>query len=391
MTVEEAQVAHIWSGLPRLSGRSLALERKAGAWLASAPVRAAFGWLSSHGFQATFDRPEAELRASALGRPGLVAQLRWPRLGTRLAVGVEVPLVHAVVDQLLGFDRPVADSRLQTTPVEWGVWSFLIARALEELEKAGASPFRLGGRPGDDALDLSVDRVGPSPFDVEGLGEIVTIRWGVRVGSVAGAVRLWLPGSLASYWIDPPAPVRMRRSIPPGAIETASEWRAVAGTSPMPMGLRRLRAGAVLPLFGEGLTGTPSDPRGRITLICTAEGEEYRIAAEPSPGTSGRRVVAAGPLERRALKSGDRMRTESNRDAEAVVDPLDAPVTLTVELGRLSLPLSRLADLKPGDVLELNRHGREPVEITSAGRTVARGDLVLIGDELGVRVTSVFL
>ena len=85
------------------------------------------------------------------------------------------------------------------------------------------------------------------------------------------------------------------------------------------------------------------------------------------------------------------MSAEPPRTATPVVDPLDAPVTLTVELGRLTVPLSRLADLKPGEVLEVNRHSREPVEISSNGRIVARGDLVLIGDELGVRVTSVFL
>ena len=71
--------------------------------------------------------------------------------------------------------------------------------------------------------------------------------------------------------------------------------------------------------------------------------------------------------------------------------PLDAPVTLTVELGRINLPMSRLADLKPGDVLEVGRHSREPVEITSNGRLVAHGELILIDTELGVRVTSVFL
>ena len=38
--------------------------------------------------------------------------------------------------------------------------------------------------------------------------------------------------------------------------------------------------------------------------------------------------------------------------------PLDVPVTLTVELGRVNLTLSRLADLKPGDVIELSRHSR---------------------------------
>jgi type III secretion system YscQ/HrcQ family protein len=69
----------------------------------------------------------------------------------------------------------------------------------------------------------------------------------------------------------------------------------------------------------------------------------------------------------------------------------DLPVTLVVELGRVSLPLTALADLKPGEVLGLSRHSREPVELTSNGRLVARGELVQIGDELGVRVLRVLL
>ena len=71
--------------------------------------------------------------------------------------------------------------------------------------------------------------------------------------------------------------------------------------------------------------------------------------------------------------------------------PMDVPVTLTVELGRVNLTLTQLADLKPGDVVELNRHSRAPVELTSNGRLVARGELILIDTDLGVRVTSVFL
>ncbi|WP_337175072.1 FliM/FliN family flagellar motor switch protein [Paludisphaera sp.] len=389
MTIEAVDTPDICAGLPRLSRRSLALERRAAGWLASVAVREALAWLGLH---ADFDRPEVDPRPSALGRPGLVAQLRWPRMGTRLAIGVDIPIVHAVVDRLLGYDRPFAESRLQTTPVEWGVWTYLIVRGLEEMAKADASPFRFGGGPEGDALDLSIDRVGPSPFDIEGLGDVVTIRWAVRVGEVAGAARLWLPSSLASYWAEPSATREERRAIPPGAVDSASDWRAVAGASPMPLGLRRLRVGAVLPLSGPGLTGTPDEPRGTFALVCAAGDEEYRIAVEPEPGSSGRRVVATGPMLRGARTTGgNAMSAAPNRAGEPVVDPLDAPVTLTVELGRISIPLGRLAGLKPGEVLELNRHGREPVEVTSGGRTVARGDLVLIGDELGVRVTTVLL
>jgi flagellar motor switch protein FliN/FliY len=81
----------------------------------------------------------------------------------------------------------------------------------------------------------------------------------------------------------------------------------------------------------------------------------------------------------------------SNPPAAAPTGPLDVPVTLTVELGRVNLTLSQLADLKPGDVLELGRNSRAPIELTSNGRLVARGELILIDTDLGVRVTSVFL
>jgi flagellar motor switch/type III secretory pathway protein FliN len=66
-------------------------------------------------------------------------------------------------------------------------------------------------------------------------------------------------------------------------------------------------------------------------------------------------------------------------------------VTLVVELGRLNLPISRLADLRPGDVLDLSHHAREPVELTSGGKLVARAELIQIDTELGVRILSVYL
>jgi flagellar motor switch protein FliN/FliY len=82
---------------------------------------------------------------------------------------------------------------------------------------------------------------------------------------------------------------------------------------------------------------------------------------------------------------------ETTASPASDLGPLDVPVTLTVELGRVNLTLEKLAGLQPGDLIELGRHSREPVELTSSGRLVARGELVLIDTELGVRVTHVFL
>jgi type III secretion system YscQ/HrcQ family protein len=83
--------------------------------------------------------------------------------------------------------------------------------------------------------------------------------------------------------------------------------------------------------------------------------------------------------------------TGPDRPEPSALAPGDVPVTLVVELGRLALPLARLADLRAGDVLELSRHAREPVELTSGGKLVARGELVQIDTELGVRVLRVYL
>jgi flagellar motor switch protein FliN/FliY len=176
----------------------------------------------------------------------------------------------------------------------------------------------------------------------------------------------------------------------------------------MPQGMKRLRTGSVVPLTDSRLSGTPQSPVGPVTLVCDLNGYGWRflLPAEPVEAAGGRLLRVTGPprLEpspREPLTLGINDTMNPNRQHPAsppgasgsTPDPAtpEIPVTLTVELGRLNITLSRLADLKPGDVLELGRHSREPVELTSGGRLVARGELVLIDTELGVRVTHVFL
>ncbi len=118
-------------------------------------------------------------------------------------MGIENALAHTIVDRLLGFDRTFAESRLQLTPVEWGVWTFLILRALDTMgsgsEREGPDGLRSLG-----PADLTLDRAGPDPFDPSRLGPIVTVRWPLRVGTTTGAVRLWLPEPLVERWLDTP-------------------------------------------------------------------------------------------------------------------------------------------------------------------------------------------
>jgi flagellar motor switch protein FliN/FliY len=67
----------------------------------------------------------------------------------------------------------------------------------------------------------------------------------------------------------------------------------------------------------------------------------------------------------------------------------DVQVELAVEIGRVKLPLRDLLSLAPGAVLELDRSADAPVDVLVNGCLVARGEVVVIDGEFGVRVTAV--
>jgi len=66
----------------------------------------------------------------------------------------------------------------------------------------------------------------------------------------------------------------------------------------------------------------------------------------------------------------------------------DIEVKAAVEVGAAELLLRDLAALGPGSVVRLDRLTGEPAELTVNGRLFARGDLVVVGDHLGLRITD---
>lgn len=64
-------------------------------------------------------------------------------------------------------------------------------------------------------------------------------------------------------------------------------------------------------------------------------------------------------------------------------------VRVTVSLGETEIPISRLFALAGGDVLPLDREADAPVDVRVNDRLVARGVLVAVGDQFGVRITEI--
>jgi len=67
----------------------------------------------------------------------------------------------------------------------------------------------------------------------------------------------------------------------------------------------------------------------------------------------------------------------------------DVPLQVTVELGRVDLPLKQVVQLTDGSVIQLDKIAGEPVDLLVNGRKIARGEVVVIGNNFGIKITQI--
>ena len=67
----------------------------------------------------------------------------------------------------------------------------------------------------------------------------------------------------------------------------------------------------------------------------------------------------------------------------------DVPVELAVEIGRTRMTIGETLGLGPGAIVTLNRLAGEPVDLLVNGKPIARGEVVVIDEEFGLRITEV--
>ncbi len=68
---------------------------------------------------------------------------------------------------------------------------------------------------------------------------------------------------------------------------------------------------------------------------------------------------------------------------------MDIPVTVSVELGRTKLLISELLGLGQGSVVELKKLAGEPVEVLVNGKLIARGEVVVVDEKFGIKLTDI--
>jgi flagellar motor switch protein FliN/FliY len=68
---------------------------------------------------------------------------------------------------------------------------------------------------------------------------------------------------------------------------------------------------------------------------------------------------------------------------------MDVPLQVTVELGRTRMLIKEILDLGPGSIVELDKLAGEPVDILVNNKLIAKGEVVVIDESFGVRITDI--
>ena len=68
---------------------------------------------------------------------------------------------------------------------------------------------------------------------------------------------------------------------------------------------------------------------------------------------------------------------------------LDIPVTISMEIGRTSISIRNLLQLNQGSVVELDRLAGEPMDVLVNGTLIAHGEVVVVNEKFGIRLTDV--
>src|SRR5574344_1350660 len=110
--------------------------------------------------------------------------------------------------------------------------------------------------------------------------------------------------------------------------------------------------------------------------------ETYDFASNSSQNAT----VTVQPVKFTSFENTESAQGEANKNLDLL---MDIKLQLTVELGRTELPIRKVLELTRGSIIELEKVAGEPVELYANGKLVAHGEVVVIEDNFGLRITSI--
>jgi len=336
---------------------------------------------------------------------------------TRGLLEVELGLAHHAIDMLLGGAGEAVALR-PLTDIEEGVMTYVIIETLKAL-----SPSLDPSLP-----KLRIEGIVRGFAEIQGLipesENLAVVQLKAVFGGHSGYVRLVIPEEVLST-ANPPADAAVRRARRAADAEAhltrlrnVKTWvRAEIGNVEISATeLSQLRERDVVlvdqlscrPDQGQGGTAKLRVGYGRaghLDAEIVAEGGHFQakvtgisLGGPPPPGAGEESAEGAPDEGASAAEDAEESTTPGSvrgrndvEDAQGAggADLMnDIPLQIAVELGRVSTTAEEVVALKVGHVFDLNRVAGEPLDLSVNGKVVARGELVEIDGNLGIRILS---
>jgi len=110
--------------------------------------------------------------------------------------------------------------------------------------------------------------------------------------------------------------------------------------------------------------------------------DEWAAALAEAEGGSAAEAVALDELKEEKAP----LTVDEKRKLDTI---LDIPVTISMEVGRAKISIRNLLQLNQGSVVELERLAGEPLDVLVNGTLIAHGEVVVVNDKFGIRLTDV--
>jgi type III secretion system YscQ/HrcQ family protein len=291
----------------------------------------------------------------AIGAPSeRLSEVTFSADGLRVTLGAEAALVFALLERVLGRPFTLKQTKGPLEPALLGAFGAL---ALEAARRIASAPPVLEARHVEDEGALNVRaRVAFEGRAYSGYALVTGERKAIPID-------------------DPDALDRLGATVlsVPLVVGLSFVTRAE---------LAKLRPGwAFVP--GDGLfIGQDGAGFGALSAAASERGVRVELGAASGIVLRDETLALAPDFD----LSGEFMNEANDAKQTLTEAALEAPVVVRIELGAVSMTAAEWAKLRPGDVIDSGRRLGEPVVLRIGGRVVARGELVDIEGDLGVRV-----
>lgn len=139
--------------------------------------------------------------------------------------------------------------------------------------------------------------------------------------------------------------------------------------------------------FKEGINKKGSEPEPELEPETEPEEPKAEDFAPQNVETATEdSTVTVQPVQFASFEDLEQVQGPQNQNLNIL---LDIKLQLTVELGRTELPIKKVLELTKGSIVTLNKAAGEPVELYANGKLIAYGEVVVIEDNFGLRITHI--